>query len=486
MNTRYGLGFGLVIAFCLLLFLGVRLLPDQQFQSVGQDQTLLAEPTENFQRAEPTPFQPLRSSQPQPVDVEYVAPAREEVAQPEPILQTQLEGPGTPEPSDLGLTPPTVSGTIEPPKKFGGNAAPLAPNNDEKRKIVREELPNATEEERQVWLEELQGLPPQAIRDLLRLRTKMGAPSFFPSEPKPTPELPEIVETQPRSTSPSSSLLDLSVGLDEQLLPSIKALREARDVILNNIANANTFGFRRSRPVLADASYTEKARTGQQSETGSVPPVGVQIGRGVRLCGTQTDSTTGSYVDTEQTLDLAIEGEGFFQIDVKGITHYTRNGRFSCDDNGSLTLTIGKKSLAITPSITVPQDASDISISPEGVVRVAMAGATTLTEIGNIEIARFINTGGLRAEGDTLFTATAASGAPTVGQPSAEGLGTLRQGMLEASNVDVQTELVELKRIKRLLSALEEAKQILAPSPSRVPASNLPTAAVPSPTSGPR
>lgn len=489
MNSRYGLGFGLVICFCVLLFLGAKLIPNQQFlDSVSQPSELANEPNSVLHPSASVPFQPLS---PEARDVEFPGQSAPQAVTinlgDEPILQTQAEtapptivepGPSGPSIVDqLGGSEPVL-----PPKKFGGEAAPLTDNNDEKMKIVREGLPNATEEERKVWLEELQGLPPEAIRDLLRLRSKVGAPSFFPSVPKLSPKLPKVVANPPTADSGTPSLLDLSAGMDERLLPSIKALRSARDVILNNLTNATSHGFRRSRPVLMDSTYANQVRAGRTDASGNATPTGIQIGRGTELVSTQLDMTAGELERTGKPFDLAIEGNDFFKVAVDGETFYTRCGRLTIDASGQLVLA-NSKHVAISPSIIVPRDSAEIEVQTDGAVE-SVSEKGERTAIGVIEIVRFVNPEGLHVEGACLFSATESSGEPTT---STEGkAGKIRQGYLERSNVDPQAELIELKRIKRLLSALEEAKQILAPSPSpapRISSPQFPTAVAPAPLS---
>lgn len=481
MNSRYGLGFGLVICFCVLLFLGVKLIPNQQFVATTSQPTELTDqhnPT--LASGQPVPFQPLTA---QARDVEFpgefqpdpFATVVTELNEPR-IQQTQAEEP----PSIVGQ----LGSDPSPPEKFGGAAAPLADNNEEKKKIVRDGLPNASEEERQVWLEELQGLPPEAIRDLLRLRSKVGRPSFFPSVPKTAPKLPKVVANPLASDAGTPSLLDLSIGMDERLLPSIKALRSARDVILNNLTNATSHGFRRSRPVLMDSSYANHVRPGRTDQFGNTSSVGVHVGRGVELASTQLDMATGELERTGKPFDLAIEGDGFFQVQSDGETLYTRCGRLTVNQTGQLVLAISKMEIALTPAIAVPEGWAEIQVQPDGSVE-SIDAKGSHTDIGVIEIVRFMNPAGLQVEGACLFSATDASAAA-----STTTEGKIRQGYLERSNVDPQAELIELKRIKRLLSSLEEAQQILAPTPDPTPIPTpratppqFPTAVVPAPVS---
>jgi flagellar basal-body rod protein FlgG len=225
----------------------------------------------------------------------------------------------------------------------------------------------------------------------------------------------------------------------------MRALSTAIDVIANNVANVNTLGFKKSRVNFEDLFYQEIRSSGSEMEGGGVVPTPIQVGLGVRVASTQRVFTQGGLQETERKFDLAIEGPGFFQIqlpdDIGGGVGYTRAGNFARDQNGRLVTVNGR---LVLPAITVPGDTLDIDVNSEGVVSVIQAGQTELAQIGTIELSHFQNSEGLRAMGENLYVETDASGPPTNGQPGADGLGMLQQGFLETSNVSVVTELVSL------------------------------------------
>ncbi len=186
-------------------------------------------------------------------------------------------------------------------------------------------------------------------------------------------------------------------------------------------------------------------------------PTGVQVGLGVRVVGTPRIMTQGNLQVTDRPLDITIEGDGFFQVlQPNGEVAYTRAGGWNLDGEGQVVNTDG---LLIEPAILIPEDATEIMISPEGLVSVKIDGQADVEEIGQIELARFINPGGLRAVGKNLFLETAASGAPIVGNPGDEGLGQVHQGILEMSNVQVVDEMVNLIIAQRAYEANSKGVQ---------------------------
>jgi flagellar basal-body rod protein FlgG len=215
------------------------------------------------------------------------------------------------------------------------------------------------------------------------------------------------------------------------------------EVISNNIANMNTVGFKRQRAEFQDLLYQNVERMGaQSSEAGTVVPTGIQIGAGVKAGSVYRITEQGSPTRTDNPLDLAIQGKGFFQITMpSGETAYTRAGNFSVNDQGQLVTDDG---YLVEPQIAIPQDAKDISISKTGQVQVKTDGQVEPQIVGQLELATFFNEGGLEAIGDNLFLETAASGAATIGQPGGVGYGNLLQGYTEASNVDAVSEITAL------------------------------------------
>jgi flagellar basal-body rod protein FlgG len=215
------------------------------------------------------------------------------------------------------------------------------------------------------------------------------------------------------------------------------------EVISNNIANMNTVGFKKQRAEFQDLLYQTMERAGaQSSDQGTVVPTGVQVGGGVKAGSVYRITEQGTLTASGGKLDVAISGRGYFQVQMPdGTLAYTRAGNFSTNGEGQLVTEDG---YLIEPAVTIPNDATDISISKTGQVQAIRAGQTAPEVIGNIELATFVNEAGLEAIGDNLLLESAASGAATIGAPGAEGIGTLNQFYTEASNVDAVTEVTAL------------------------------------------
>jgi flagellar basal-body rod protein FlgG len=215
------------------------------------------------------------------------------------------------------------------------------------------------------------------------------------------------------------------------------------EVISNNIANMNTIAFKRQRAEFQDLLYqTFEAAGVQSSDQGTIVPTGVQVGAGVKSGAVYRIGTQGSLTRTDNQYDLAIDGRGYFQVLLPdGTTGYSRAGNFAVNDQGQLVTQDGYQ---VQPAITIPNDAVSVSISPSGQVQVQQAGQTAPSVVGVMELATFVNEGGLSAEGGNLFRETAASGAPTTGTPGSTGIGRLVQGYTEASNVDAVAEITAL------------------------------------------
>ncbi|MDN2660534.1 MULTISPECIES: flagellar basal-body rod protein FlgG [Neptunomonas] len=218
-------------------------------------------------------------------------------------------------------------------------------------------------------------------------------------------------------------------------------------VISNNLANVSTVGFKKDRAVFEDLLYQTVRQPGAETAEGNQLPSGLQLGNGVRVVGTQKMFSTGEIQVTDETFDVAINGRGFFQVTMpNGDIGYTRNGQFHLNSDNELVTAEG---YLIEPAITLPDDVQSFTVGVDGTVEVVVAGDATPTQIGTLEIADFVNPQGLQAIGQNLFLETAASGAPQVAQPGEEGLGILRQGMLEASNVNAVEELVNMITTQR-------------------------------------
>ncbi|MGQ9686377.1 MAG: flagellar basal-body rod protein FlgG [Thiobacillaceae bacterium] len=219
------------------------------------------------------------------------------------------------------------------------------------------------------------------------------------------------------------------------------------DVIANNLANVGTTGFKKARAVFEDLLYQVIRQPGAQSSQQTQLPSGFQLGVGVRTVATERIHTQGALQQTGNTLDVAINGRGFFQILMPdGSTTYTRDGSFQVDSQGTLVTASG---YAVQPNITIPADAITVTIARDGTVSVTQPGVPTPTVVGQIQLASFINPTGLQSLGENLYAETAASGAPQVNLPGLNGLGTLNQSMIETSNVNVAEELVNMIMAQR-------------------------------------
>lgn len=219
------------------------------------------------------------------------------------------------------------------------------------------------------------------------------------------------------------------------------------DVISNNLANVTTNGFKRQRPVFEDLLYQILRQPGAQTSQLNQVPSGLQVGAGVRPVATARIFTNGNLEQTGNSLDLAINGQGFFQVLLPdGTLAYTRDGSFQLDNQGNLVTSSG---YLVQPGITIPPNTLTITIGEDGTVTALVAGSATPTQVGTIQLANFVNPGGLQARGENQFLETASSGPPLANQPGTSGLGTINQGFVETSNVSVTEELVNLITAQR-------------------------------------
>jgi flagellar basal-body rod protein FlgG len=219
-------------------------------------------------------------------------------------------------------------------------------------------------------------------------------------------------------------------------------------VISNNIANLRTTGFKKQTAAFQDLIYEHVRRVGaQSSDQGTILPVGVDIGGGVKTVGTPRSMTQGTLSQTGNDLDLAISGDGFFKILMPdGTYQYTRDGTFQMDNQGRVVTAQGNP---VQPTITIPNNASGISVSEQGQVSVTLPGSTTSSIIGQIGVTRFINKAGLQPVGNNQFIETPSSGAPQDGTANSEGYGKITQGSLEQANIDVVSEMSDLIAAQR-------------------------------------
>ena len=220
------------------------------------------------------------------------------------------------------------------------------------------------------------------------------------------------------------------------------------EVISNNIANMRTTGFKRQRAEFQDLLYQQITRAGSQtSSQGTNLPAGVEIGSGVRTVATPRVMSQGGVEPTEKELDIAVRGEGFFMIQLPdGRTAYTRDGSFERSSDGTIVNSSGYQ---LQPGITVPGTAKSVSISPDGTVEAILNNEEQPTQLGQIQLARFVNKSGLESLGDNLFAETAASGPAQVSTPNTDGTGDLLEGYLEMSNVNSVTEIADLIAAQR-------------------------------------
>lgn len=230
------------------------------------------------------------------------------------------------------------------------------------------------------------------------------------------------------------------------------------DVISNNLANVNTSGFKKSRVDFQDLLYQTVRSAGTTEAQGSIVPTGIQVGLGTRAAGTQKLFTPGEIKTTENPLDVAIQGDGFFQIQMpSGETAYTRDGTFKIDAQGRMVTSDG---YALMPEISIPQEATGISIGADGTVEVGMPGQDEPQTLGSIQIAKFANPAGLTNIGKNLFTtAGGAAGDPVIDTPGMNGLGTLAQRSVEMSNVQVVDEMVSMITAQRAYEVNSKAIQ---------------------------
>ena len=243
----------------------------------------------------------------------------------------------------------------------------------------------------------------------------------------------------------------------------LDAQQTKMSTIANNLANVGTTGFKRGRAIFEDLIYQNVRQVGSQSSQDTLLPSGLQIGTGARVVATERLFTQGNLTQTDNQLDVAVSGRGFFEILLPdGTQGFTRDGSFQINDQGIMVTSAGYQ---LQPPINIPQDALSVTIAPDGTVSVQQPGAAASTQVGNIQLTDFINPAGLQARGENLFLESGASGAPQPGNPGLNGLGTLNQGYVESSNVNVVEELVNMIETQRAYEmnsrAISTADQML-------------------------
>jgi len=219
------------------------------------------------------------------------------------------------------------------------------------------------------------------------------------------------------------------------------------DVTANNLANVSTNGFKRARAVFEDLLYQTMRQPGGASSAQTQIPSGLQIGTGVRPIASERIFTQGNLTNTGNSLDVAVNGQGFFQIQQPdGTTAYTRDGAFQKDSQGQIVTSNG---YTLSPAITIPSNATSVTIGNDGVITVLQPGSASPVQVGQIQLASFVNPGGLQSVGQNLFLETASSGTATPNTPGTNGVGVLNQGYVETSNVNVVEELVSMIQTQR-------------------------------------
>jgi flagellar basal-body rod protein FlgG len=322
--------------------------------------------------------------------------------------------------------------------------------------VIEEEFGEASPEERAVWQEELQGHSVAAIREILSLRRKLSGsepPLAIGNVELTAADAPALLPLPDASTAPANRLSADALGLIES---AIEATRSAEQVILNNIANANTTSFKRSRVLFGDMPYRQVTIPGTTDQQGFPTPTGVALGAGVKLVATQTDVSQGRLRHTQEPLDLAIQGDGYFQINDGTRFLYTRAGSLTVNANGQFVLVSKDRGRPLEPAITIPQATMKIAISSQGIVSVLQSGQLLPNQVGQIQLARFMTPQGLLARGENLYEQSAASGNPLVSTPGQDALGEIHQGYLEEANVVVCDEMAELRRMQDQLKTLRQ------------------------------
>lgn len=245
---------------------------------------------------------------------------------------------------------------------------------------------------------------------------------------------------------------DMAITALNSAATGLRALSTRIDVVANNLANAETTAFKRSRVNFEDLMYTTLKQPGATNAAGDVSPAGIFVGLGVRISNTQLDLEQGGLENTARPFDVGISGPGFFRVrildSIGGGVAYTRNGNFFVNNDGELVLGMGD-GYRVDPPISIPPDAIEVNISQDGSVEVLRAGQTNATQVGQLRLNQFVNPQGLKLLGGSLYIETEASGPPIEATPGESGTGQLLQGYLESSNVDPVKELVTLIKTQR-------------------------------------
>jgi flagellar basal-body rod protein FlgG len=238
----------------------------------------------------------------------------------------------------------------------------------------------------------------------------------------------------------------------------MEAQQAFMDTISHNLSNVNTTGFKRQKAEFQDLMYQTLREPGVRNFEGSVSPAGIEVGLGVRLAATPRIFEQGSLNQTSNPMDMAIQGDGFFQIQLpEGGTAYTRDGTFKLSSDGTIVTSSG---FFLEPRIVVPEGAQGFTVDAQGKVSVVLPGEQTSTEIGQLELARFVNPSGLKSLGNNLLVETDASGSPVIETPGDNGMGQVSQGYVEASNVQIVEEMVNMITAQRAYEIVSKSIQV--------------------------
>ncbi len=333
------------------------------------------------------------------------------------------------------------------------------------RAIIEQELPNASREAKDIWFEELAGLSPVMVREILQIRNQFGnqtpLPRIMPLRMKNASdtESPAVVVHSPPIRELTAGTQS---GFPAELQTAVSAIQSARRMVLQNIANANTVGYQRLSVLMPNINLT----AGSAPDTATLVTGGNDISNATLNSADQetiivrTVHSPGRLIATGRELDIAVEGTGYFRIQHNGENLYTRVGAFEIDASGQVVLVRAGKLYVLQPTLTVPQGTSPIRIAADGLVTINDGDTDGLTEIGRIELAHFVNPDGLELRDGNLFAETEQSGVLHVSAAGHAGAGTLQQRFLEASNVSVREELAQLKRLTMQMRAIAEAARI--------------------------
>ncbi len=345
------------------------------------------------------------------------------------------------------------------------------------RALIRREIPQAGEDEIEIWVEELENMPLETAQQILTIRKQFQLqgtmPEWNPISPldldvnSPSVAYPQLLPSKPWHEEKQGSPHTLAIR------KSIDSLNESRLIVIHNIANADTPGYKRFRIVTVEQPIGRVASLDQQDETlsrliegdahagiGENEPARLPVATNETNPQTALSSPLtrvflqGKLETTDNDWDLAIDGAGYFQVTSGDSVFYTRAGIFSLDADGQVVVAAARPKPVLEPVISIPADVSQIVIHEDGVVQVEQPGNNEPTEIGRIELVRFANPNGMELARDNLFRATPESGAPVAGNPSSDGFGKLRQGVVESSNVILQDELNKLEQLTLQIETL--------------------------------